>query len=357
MQKPANRKKIAVADYKAMFKFILPGKSDYIGLRNVIENKFADNAIQLNIARTFADCLESIETTGSVKLNIQQMIARPVLSMMIMVGKIHAARVFATEFANKWGAEKMIDPYTMLMSTNEDIELLDVIDEPWRDYQFYPRGHKTTFILMCGLADRFGVEMNSVALWLRSLPVNIVYLRDFNRNLYLGGVRSIGDLDASIERISNDLASAGTERTIVMGTSGGVYGALLFSHLLKAQGTICFAGPTALKEGLQEAAERPFYARVQSQIDAGNLLEIDLRQCYATNNIPVRYFYAENYAFDAAQVETLEGLSNVSIEPLRNFDRHVVIGEIVRRGFLPDILRDAADVTLQGLNRSGTIVS
>ncbi len=356
--KPAIKaKKLRPADFKAIFAFFETAEVDYPALRSMISRRFEGNNILLTLCNAFVDNMESIEAGNGAVMSMQPMIAKSVLSLIITVGRIRAAKIFLEAGVERWDKERFREVHAMLMLLGEEIERLDAIDRPWLDYQVYDRGHKTTMILFCGLADRFGVEMNAVIPWLRSLPVNLVYIRDFNRLLYLAGIQSLGNLEETISALKRDLAAIGTERTITMGNSGGVYGCLYYADLLKADGVLCFAGPTSLKAGVDEASERPVYERVQELVDKGELVEPDLRQLFLGNGIPVRYFFGQDYQFDLTQSETFQDLPNVSIEGLQNWERHIVIGEMARRNQLTTVLADAADVTLKGLNRAGTLVS
>src|SRR5690606_34892337 len=105
------------------------------------------------------------------------------------------------------------------------------------------RGAETTVIMMCGNSHRFGVELNSVALWLEPVQANLIYMRDYNFSLYLSGVRSIGNMEESVARIKQDIEKLGTKRLVLMGSSGGVFGALNYGQKLKADLVLCFAGP------------------------------------------------------------------------------------------------------------------
>jgi hypothetical protein len=356
--KPAIKaKKLRPVDFKAIFSFFETAEVDYPALRSMIARRFEGNNILSTLCNAFADNMESIEAGNGPVMSMQPMIAKSVLSLIITIGRIKAALIFLEAAVEKWDRERFREVHSMLTLSGEEPDRLDVVDRPWLDYQIYDRGYKTTMMLFCGLADRFGVEMNAVIPWLRSLPVNLVYIRDFNRLLYLAGIESLGNLDATISALKKDLAAIGTERTITMGNSGGVYGCLYYADLLQADGVLCFAGPTSLKAGVEEASERPVYERVQELVDAGQLVEPDLRQLYLSNGIPVRYFFGQDYQFDLIQSATFKDIANVAIEGLQNWERHIVIGEMARRDQLKTVLADAADVTLKGLNRAGTLVS
>jgi hypothetical protein len=339
---PARAKQLKRGDLKVIFEFFNEHEVDYGALRALVGERFADNPILLQQCMAFADSVEAIESGRSPDLKMQLMIAKTVLNMIVNIGRVATAKAFLEACCTKWDRSRFLEADTMLTMSGEDIEQLDVLDKPWLDYQVFDRKADTTMMLFCGHAHRFGVDLNAVALWLRSLPVNLIYLRDFNIRLYLAGVQSIGNIEQSVDRIKQDLSALGTKRIVTMGNSGGVYGALHYGCLLDADEILCFAGPTSLHTGVLEASERPAYDAINSLVQQGELKEPDLRKCLIQKGISVRYFYGEHYEFDAAQVETLKNIPNVSIEPVTDWDRHVVIGEMARRHQLKDILLRAA---------------
>ena len=324
-----------------MFKYFETPDVDYPAFKAMVAERF-ENPILVRICTAFGNNMQQIEAGGGPRLEMQAMVAKGILSLMVNLGRIGVAKEFLAGCIEKWDQKRFLEAHTMLMLPGEEIAQLDVLDKPWLDYQVIDRKAKTTMILFCGHAHRFGVELNAVALWLRSLPVNLIYLRDFNLRLYLAGLESIGNIDESITRLKKDLTALGTERIVTMGNSGGVHGALHYGYLLEADQVLCFAGPTSLKAGVEEASERPIYEIIDQMVQSGELKAPDLRECFQRSGISVRYFYGQDYEFDAAQVATLEGLPNVTIEPLSEWSRHVVIGEMARRDLLKDILAKAA---------------
>jgi hypothetical protein len=328
-------------DLAAIFKHFEKPVVDYVALREMISDRF-ENPIMVRICTAFANNMEQIEAGRGAQLDdVQGTVAKGILSLMINLGRIGVAKEFLTACVHKWDKERFIEWYTMLMLADEDIRDLDIRDKPWLDYQVIDRKEKTTVIMFCGHAHRFGIELNAVVVWLRSLPVNLIFLRDFNRRLYLSGVKSIGDMDQTVKRLQEDLARLGTERIVTMGNSGGVYGALHFGHRLGASQVLCFGGPTSLKAGVEEASDRPVYLLMEQMAQAGELTVPDLRQCFIENGISVRYFYGQDYQVDAAQAEILKDIPNVSIEPVSDWSRHVVLGEMARRKQLKDVFANA----------------
>jgi len=328
-------------DQRALFAFFESAPVDYPALREMIRKRFEDAPIIRRTCERFAATMQSFDAGEPMIIDMQSMVAKAVLNLIINLGRISAARMFLRACQDKFGEQMMNEIEPILMLAGQEIEQLKIIDKPWLDYQIHDRGAETTLILACGNSHRFGVELNAVAIWLEALPVNLVYLRDFNLSLYLAGVRSIGNMEESVARMRQDLDALGTKRLIFAGSSGGVFGALNYGHQLNADMVLCFAGPTSLIAGKLEASERPSYMKIQKMIDDGIIVEPDMRAAYEKSGIRVRYFYGAEYDFDKVQVPTLEGLPNVTIEPLVDWPRHIVIAEMARRGLLKGVLENA----------------
>jgi hypothetical protein len=328
---------------KILMPFFLEDTVDYPSVRSFIEKEFSDDAVLYKSSMHAVDTLEAIEMGEPPDISYQLLIAKGVLNFVIGVGRIKAARLLIGLFKERWGEDKFLELTSVLTLSDPSVEQLRYLDESWREYQVHDQGAGTTVMLFCGVGNRFGVAINAFMLWLAGMEVNAVYLRDFQKLLYLGGISELGDLPTTIAAMKKDLAAIGTKRLVCMGNSGGVYGALYYGQLLGADEILCFAGPTSLEAGNQVASERPVYEAIGEEIRQGKLQEPDLRSLYTQNPIRVRMFYGADYEFDAIQTKTFAGLDNVSFEPLQDFDKHFVIGELARLGQLDAILASAVN--------------
>lgn len=335
-------KSLQKEDLIALYEFFEAPEIDHSALADMIAERFEDSPVLLKTCKRFAGNVRRIEAGREPNLDLQSMVAKSVLSLMINMGRLGVAKKFLAACVEQWGIESYLEVHTMLTLAGAEIERLDVLDKTWLDYQVYDRGAETTFIVFCGYNHRFGVELNSVIPWLRTQNVNLIYLRDFCQRLYLAGIQSVGDLEESLSRLKRDLQAMGTKRIVAIGSSGGTYGALNYCHRLGGDEVLCFAGPTSLQAGVLEASQRPVYARIEEMIAAGEVVAPDLRAGIEQSGIRVRYFYGKDYLFDAVQTKTLEGLPTVTHEGLDDWSRHVVIGELARRGLLKGIFAQAA---------------
>lgn len=213
-------------------------------------------------------------------------------------------------------------------------------------------GATTTFVVFCGLAAKFGQHLNIIHhSCMARLDVNVVYLRDSSHRLYLTGIRSLGTLQESCERLRELIADLNTRKLVCMGNSGGVFAALYYGSLLPADKVVVFSGPASLQIGFEES-ERQAYQRLHELHATGELEWPDLRAIYVGNNIPVQFHFGRGNRVDRAQAETLAGLPNVKLCPF-NTKNHVLIDEMHQTGLFDRVLRaaarDKADRSLFGL--------
>ena len=172
-------KSLEKGDLKALYAFFDAPAVDYSALDAMIEERFEDRPTLQKICRIFATSMARIDAGKPIELDVQGMVAKTVLSLIINSGRVDAARKFLAACVERMGIEAMLEIHTMLTAIDTDVEKIQILDRTWKDYQVYDRGYPTTIIMMCGASHRFGVELNAVALWLEKLPVNVIYMRDF----------------------------------------------------------------------------------------------------------------------------------------------------------------------------------
>lgn len=201
-------------------------------------------------------------------------------------------------------------------------------------------GAKTTFVIFCGLAARFGQYLNIIHhCCMAKLDVNVIYLRDFSQLLYLTGIRSLGDLEQSRDKLRKMIAELGTTKLVCMGNSGGVFGALHYGAMLPTNRVMVFSGPVSLQIGFEED-ERQAYQRLHVLRGEGKVEWPDLREVYSRNDVSVDFYFGNQNRFDTAQANMLAGLSNVRLLPLES-GHHVVIDEMHRSGLFDQALASA----------------
>jgi len=202
-------------------------------------------------------------------------------------------------------------------------------------------GATTTFLVFCGIRHGFTVPLNVLHhCWLARYGVNVLYLRDFSHSLYLTGLKSVGDVEETCAALRDVLAGLETRKTVFIGNSGGVFGALYFADLMKADLVLPFSGPSSLEIGLEET-ERQAYPRLLQLRNEGKIDWPDLRGLYAESNIPVRFYFGQRNRVDSAQAENLSGLRCVKLCPVPT-SSHFVLDFLAESGELDTVFRAAA---------------
>jgi hypothetical protein len=201
----------------------------------------------------------------------------------------------------------------------------------------------TTFLVFCGIRHGFTVPLNVLHhCWFARYGVNVVYLRDFSHDLYLTGVKSLGDVEQTRVALRDVLSSLNARKTVCIGNSGGVFGALYFGDLLKADLVLPFSGPSSLEIGLEET-ERQAYPRLLQLRSEGKIEWPDLRALYADSRIPVRFYFGDKNRVDKAQAENLFGLQHVRLCPVPT-SSHFVLDFLAKSGELHAVFRAAARI-------------
>ena len=331
-------------DWQELFPFFFRKPFDHAAYARHVEATYAEVPELGAVLRVAGQVVADVQAGAKPDLSeIKLLQAKQLLSILVTSGKMLTARAMLEVAKEVWKPDRFRAHDALLLDGSDNDGDIEKVDEVWMDFQVLDFGSDTTFILFCGIAGRFGVELNVMLQWLRPLGVNVVYLRDHSNLLYLKGIESLGNEAETAAGLKEALAKLNSKRVICVGNSGGSFGALYYGHLIGADQIICFAGPTSLDAGTQQKGDRPVYEIIHSLAQKGEINEPDVIALYGENKIAVRYFLGDQSDFDLIQAERIKHLPTVSVEPLVNWDGHFVIGELARRGHLKGILKQAAE--------------
>ena len=192
--------------------------------------------------------------------------------------------------------------------------------------------------------------MNSINDWplemidaaLEDLNCNIIYLRDFKRKAFLGGIHSLGKSEnESIAKLREILKEIGVNKTITMGASFCGYAAIKYGALLKSEHVLSFAGPNNLQtyyEGTNPSMWNYLYF-IQLKTKRAEYSKGDLVPLIAgSTNTTFHQFYGEKHPQDKIQAERLSGLNNVCITQLEDLDDHSAVNLMMANNTLIDYL-------------------
>jgi hypothetical protein len=245
---------------------------------------------------------------------------------------VHAAKCLSAAFPTADFARHLCGIFERMPSADDNC--VPFQDSHWRDVQIVRRDRtETIMFVFCGRAQRAGLPLCMIHRWFGRLPASLVYLRDFQNLLYLGGIGSLGQSRAatlaSLRRIA---ASLGARRVLCYGNSGGVFAALHYGLVLNAEAVLCLSGLTNISPDfnthLRSAAS---VARLNRYLPQEM---VDLRSAYRNAKRPplARIVYAEHNWDDRLHAEYMGDLPTVKLQPVPNTTNHNVITDLIDRG-------------------------
>jgi hypothetical protein len=204
----------------------------------------------------------------------------------------------------------------------------------------HKRGARKVLFVFSGLADQLQLPLPIFHRLVAPLDAHIVYLRDFDRTLYLLGMSELGaDLPSTISALRDLVASIGGEEIFTFGNSAGGFAAVRYGIDLGAKAVLVSGGPTNLEREFMARDGRGAVVikRVNSEVKKEdlNLRTILLR---ASHRPQIYSYFCAGHPQDAAHAQNLAGLEGVHIRPVMGCDAHGVIGPmILRNTFLPTV--------------------
>lgn len=216
------------------------------------------------------------------------------------------------------------------------------IDKRQKDVVIYRRpGAKLTIFGFSGLNHQLaGIGWTSFDRAVAArLNANLIVLKDFNVRLHLAGVTSIGDFNATCNYLRELLAEFSDTRTVALGGSGGVFGAINIACEIGIDHVVALAGPTSLEIG--EAAEaKQVYRKVAEDAKAGLIAYPNLVE--RVNGAGLRridFFVAGQHEFDYAQMRNLADRCPCVVPHVyEHLDTHIVVDSCIDDGTLAQAL-------------------
>jgi hypothetical protein len=198
---------------------------------------------------------------------------------------------------------------------------------------------KTLALVFTGGSDSMSMPLPVFDRYLAAAGVTAVYLKDFQRLMYLKGIASLGDdLPSTVAALRQLQQRLGATRVCTIGDSAGGYAAIRYAVELDAACALSFGGDTSWSPGRGEFALFANRLRAHFPIDA-----MDLRSFLAARQECARIvlvFGAEE-ARDKSHAEQLSGLPRVELRPVPGQNTHNIAGWLAMNDRLGDIVCDA----------------
>ncbi|GKY88009.1 hypothetical protein [Sinisalibacter aestuarii] len=170
---------------------------------------------------------------------------------------------------------------------------------------------------------------------------NLVVLKDVQRMLYLKGLASVGDFEATKARLRDlvDEYSALGE-VIFLGGSGGTFGALAFgSGIGKVRRVVALAGPTSLEIG-GEHEDKQVYRRIFADMQSGLVPHKDIAALVNGSGLErVDFFVSGGHEFDMAQMAHLKDNTKVVVPYIYDCEHHSMTDMCIADGRLISVVK------------------
>lgn len=184
-------------------------------------------------------------------------------------------------------------------------------------------GANTGVMVFTGASDQCDLPLAVFDRYLAALGITAFYLKDFERLLYLNGVRSLGTSRtatlAALRQMQDLLA---VERWCTIGSSDGGYAAIRYGVALGVERILCFDAPTHWAPDFDEfpVLSRRLAARFSRQ-------DIDLKAYLATEQYSseIVMCYGDKSPRDRAHASHLSGCKGVTLHPEPEVSDHGVL--------------------------------
>lgn len=204
---------------------------------------------------------------------------------------------------------------------------------------FIPEGARQVVFVFAGLAQEAGLPLDLLHPFFARLPVGVVYLRDFERLLFLKGVKSLGgDYSTTLDRLKG-LLPPQVEEIYCFGNSAGGYAALRYALDLGAKAALLVAAPTSLdaaacqQDGRAKAIARKIHRSVP---EMARDLSSELKASAAPLKVDV--WYGDKMPQDSEHASRLAGIDSVTLHPIDHAG-HDVLWRLAETGALDGAIR------------------
>ena len=178
---------------------------------------------------------------------------------------------------------------------------------------------KTAVLIFTGFNDAVSIPLATFDRYLATIPVAAIYLKDFNRLRYLGGVRSLAvDIAGTLRSLSDMVSRLQVDRLVTMGNCVGGFAAIRYGVELGADRIIAFDALTHIGRDSEIGVERGYNflrKRLAANVPAELTdLRLFLEQRQYRNQIDL--FYLADSSEYRENAERLSKFQNVQLHPI-----------------------------------------
>jgi hypothetical protein len=198
--------------------------------------------------------------------------------------------------------------------------------------------------VFCGRRHQLNMPLWLFQRWMSTREVSVVYLRDFDETLYVGGVRSCGSFEATVRRLGRIAQEVKADRIVCLGNSSGGYGAMRYGLELGAERVFGFGAATNMALSFNTYLNR--FEAAQRLSEGFPEARLDLRELYLAAARPpeTELHYGSRAWDDRIQAEHMTGVPGTVLLPMPDYEGHGVLPELIRRGQFDRLLDRMAPV-------------
>lgn len=199
-------------------------------------------------------------------------------------------------------------------------------------------------IIFSGIAGGVGMPIHFFDRMLASEGWDAIYLSDFSRQAFLGGLNSLGLTSAECicAHLMSHLKKNNINNILTFGVSAGALAAIKFATYAGITNTHCFSGVSTFldrdRNELGDNRQRNLTRRIHricelKDMDASTFLEE-----HKSSNVKIHMHYAENSSIDKGHAMRISHFKSVILSALKNTDQHSILPELIRNGQIARLL-------------------
>ncbi len=269
-----------------------------------------------------------------------QMKGRTRYKSLLMANRLHEARNYAT-------TDDEVDFIDQILSLPAPaFPLMSIADYSIETTIVGLERPNGVVLGFCGMADKLGAPAHVMDHLFAQLGLSVVYLRDFSRLLFLGGIKKLGPtLEDTLQSLSNTIESLGPGKPIfTFGNSGGGLGAMIYGEALGAVSSLVFSTPATINpkhhKNMGENRARLIVQRIMDNLDYEVL---DLRAILerASETYRVTAYAGEGNSFDKAHADLLATMPKTKVHLLKNTAHHNSMMRAASQFGMLNIMKDS----------------
>lgn len=184
-------------------------------------------------------------------------------------------------------------------------------------------GATTAVLVFTGAADGVSMPLAIFDRYLAAMSMTAIYLKDFQRLLYLKGIRSLGsDLPGTITALRGLLASLGIERLVTFGNCDGGHAAIRYGVELGADRIVSVSPATHFPLGSQRLEQARNFKRVRILRNvAPEVRDLQPFLLSRTYGAQIRVVYLQESEREHQHALHIAGAPNVVLQPVVGNER------------------------------------